>query len=395
MLTKARHGTTPERSYDALPHGVKFGHGHSAASDISSLPEHRFRPKELRSAAMDRHADPPDPAVVFDLLEAFRGSKAMFAAVRLGVFDALETSTKPAAALGSELGVNADALGRLLDACVALRLLQRVGDGYANTPVASAYLCRSSPHRMTGYLNYSDEVLWKLWGNLEDAIREGTHRWQQTFGWDGPIFAHFFRTEERRREFLLGMHGYGQVSSPRVAAAFDLGRYRQLVDLGGATGHLALAACQRYPQLRAVVFDLPGVIPLANEIIAASPVAGRVTARPGDFFTDPLPAADLYSMGRILHDWSEEKIHALLRKVFDHLPHGGGLLVAEKLIDDDRSGPLSAQLQSLNMLLVTEGKERTPSEYTALLREAGFAEVEFARTHSPLDAILATKGAHA
>jgi acetylserotonin N-methyltransferase len=340
---------------------------------------------------MDRSADPPDPTVVFNLLEAFRGSKAMFAAVRLGVFDALEASSKSVAALASELDVDADALARLLDACVTLQLLERTPAGYANAAVSSAYLCRSSPRRMTGYLNYSDEVLWKLWGNLEDAIREGTHRWKQTFGWDGPIFAHFFRTEERRREFLLGMHGYGQVSSPRVAAAFDLGRYRQLVDLGGATGHLALAASAQYPQLRAVVFDLPDVIPLANEIIAASPVADRVTAMPGDFFTDPLPPADLYSLGRIVHDWSEDKIRILLRRVFDHLPAGGALLVAEKLIDDDRSGPLSAQLQSLNMLLVTEGKERTPSEYTALLRAAGFAAVRFARTYSPLDAILATK----
>jgi acetylserotonin O-methyltransferase len=337
--------------------------------------------------------DAPDPAVVFDLLEAFRASKSMFAAVRLGVFDALEEGPKSAEVLAGKLQTNADALGRLLDVCVSLQLLSRTPDGYKNTPVATTYLCRDSPRRMTGYLNYSDEVLWKLWANLEDAVREGTHRWKQTFGWDSPIFSNFFRTDERRREFLLGMHGYGQASSPRVVAAFDLGRFRQLVDLGGATGHLALAACERYPDLRATVFDLPGAIPLAREMIAASPVADRVTALAGDFFADPLPPADLYALGRILHDWSEEKIRMLLRKVSDHLPEHGALLIAEKLIDDDRRGPLSAHLQSLNMLVVTEGKERTPAEYEALLREAGFSDIRFQRTNSPLDAILATKGA--
>jgi acetylserotonin N-methyltransferase len=335
---------------------------------------------------------PPDPTVVFQLLEAFRASKAMFAAVRLGVFEALESGPRSTAALAIELHADADALGRLLDTCVALGLVSRTDSGYANTPVSTAYLCRKSPRRMTGYLNYSDEVLWKLWGNLEDAIREGTHRWQQTFGWDGPIFSSFFRTEERRREFLLGMHGFGQASSPRLAAAFDLGRFHHLVDLGGATGHLAMAACERYTQLRATVFDLPGVIPIADEMIRASGVAGRVETRAGDFFTDPLPPADLYALGRILHDWSEVKIRTLLRKVFDHLPEQGALLVAEKLIDDDRRGPLSAHLQSLNMLVVTEGKERTPAEYEALLRDAGFSEVHFQRTHSPLDATLAIKG---
>ena len=114
-------------------------------------------------------------------------------------------------------------------------------------PPPAAYLCKQSPSRMTGYINYSNAILWKLWGNLEDAIREGTNRWQQTFGWDGPIFSNFFRTEEAMREFLMGMHGYGLISSPHVVAAFDLSRFRRLVDLGGATGHLAIAACQRYP----------------------------------------------------------------------------------------------------------------------------------------------------
>ena len=105
---------------------------------------------------------------------------------------------------------------------------------------------------------------WKLWGNLEDAIREGTNRWQQTFGWDGPIFSNFFRTEESMREFLMAMHGYGLISSPHVVAAFDLSQFRRLIDLGGATGHLAIAACERYSSLRAVVFDLPEAGPLAR-----------------------------------------------------------------------------------------------------------------------------------
>jgi len=333
----------------------------------------------------------PDTKVIFDLLEAFRGSKAMFAAVKLGVFDALEDAPKSSVAIAAELKANADAMGRLLDACVSLGLLRSIAGLYSNSPAASIYLCSSSPRRMTGYLNYSNDILWKMWGNLEDAVREGSHRWKQTYGWDGPIFSSFFRTEAARREFLLGMHGYGQVSSPRVVAAFDLSRFRQLVDLGGATGHLSMAACQRYPSLNAVVFDLPGVVPLAKEMIAASPVAERIRVQSGDFFADPLPAGDLYALGRIVHDWSEEKIDRLMRKIYDHLPDGGGLLIAEKLIDEDRSGPLSAHLQSLNMLIVTEGKERTVGEYESLLKRVGFAEVQASRTQSPVDAVLALK----
>jgi acetylserotonin N-methyltransferase len=333
----------------------------------------------------------PDPGVVLDLIESFRRSKTMFAAVSLGVFDTLESSPMSAAAMASTLKVDEGALERLLDACVGLNLLTRTKDIYRNTPASSVYLSKQSPARMTGYINYSNAILWKMWGNLEDAIREGTNRWQQTFGWDGPIFSHFFRTEEAMREFLLAMHGYGLLSSPHVVAAFNLGRFRRLVDLGGATGHLAIAACQRYPAMKAVVFDLPETGPLAREIVSASPAADRIEIVSGDFFKDTLPAGDLYALGRVLHDWTESKVLSLLRRIYDRLPSGGGLLIAEKLIDEDRGGPRWAQMQNLGMLIYTEGKERTLSEYKALLHQVGFSDVKGATTPAPLDAVLALK----
>ena len=333
----------------------------------------------------------PDPGVVLELLEAFRWSKAMFAAVALGLFDALDPGPKTRAELAAAAGADPDALGRLLDACVGLGLLTPDGDRYANTPAAAAYLTSASPHRLTGYINYSNAVIWKLWSNLDDAVREGGHRWKQTFGWDGPIFAHFFRTEEARREFLMGMHGFGLISSPRVVAALEPGRFRRLVDLGGATGHLAVAACRRDPALRAVVFDLPEVVPLARELVAATEVADRVEVVAGDFFADPLPQADLFALGRIVHDWAEAKVLSLLGRIHDRLPPGGGVLIAEKVLDDDRSGPRWALMQDLNMLTCTEGRERTLAEYEALLTRAGFDGVRGLRTAAPLDAVLAVK----
>ncbi len=332
-----------------------------------------------------------DPGVVLDLLESFRRSKTMFAAVSLGIFDVLAAGPKSLSTLAEELKLNLDALERLLDACVVLQLLKRSAGQYENTAAAGAYLCKESPFRLTGYISYSNAILWKLWGNLEDAVREGTNRWQQTFGWDGPIFSNFFRTEEAMREFLMAMHGYGLISSPQVVAAFDLSRFSRLIDLGGATGHLAIAACERYPGLRATVFDLPEAGPLAREIVAGSDVAGRIELISGDFFVDRLPEGDLFSVGRILHDWTEAKVITLLQRIFERLPAGGGLLIAEKMISEDRTGPRWAHMQNLGMLLYTEGKERTLSEYRRLLEQVGFSPVHGSTTPSPLDAILALK----
>ena len=333
----------------------------------------------------------PDPTPVLDLVEGFRRSKVLFAAVELGVFDTLQGGGAVLGDLASRLQCQPDSLERLLDACVQFQLLSKVGGVYANTPVSTTYLCQSSPRRVTGYVRYSNAALWKLWGSLENAVREGTHRWPEVYGWDGPIFGAFFQTEESKREFLWGMHGYGVISSPAVVSAFDLSRFRCLVDLGGATGHLATAACERYPGMSAVVFDLPEVCPLAREIVGQTKVADRVSIVAGNFFEDVLPAGDLFALGRIVHDWNAEKIVRLLQRVYDRLESGGGILIAEKLLWDDKTGPRWAQLQSLNMLVCTEGKERSLPEYTDVLTRAGFVNVQGARTDSPLDAVLAIK----
>ena len=320
---------------------------------------------------------------------AFRTSKVMFTAVRMGVFDRTPADIEK---LAGELNANSDALERLLDACVGLGLLEkRAGNSYSNTALADAYLRRSTPGTLAGYVIFSDQALYPMWGNLEDAVREGTNRWRQTFQMEGNMFEHFFRDAESMRGFLLGLHGYGVISSPRVVAAFDLSRFKKLVDLGGGSGHLAIAACERYPNLRAAVLELPRVIEFAREMVRLSPASDRIELIAGDFFNGELPDADLYAVGQILHDWSQDKIEKLLQRVSQKLPSGGGLLVAEKLLDDDKRGPVNGLLQGLNMLICTDGKERTLPEYTRLLNAAGFGEVRGALTGARVDAVLATK----
>lgn len=333
----------------------------------------------------------PDPSPVLDLIDAFRGSKTMFTAAGMGVFDRLHDAPSTAADMAAQNGAHPGAMERLLDGCAALGLLEKRAGVYHNSPVAEIYLWSGSPRSLDGYVRYSDDALYRMWGDLEGAVRQGTPRWRAVFGLEGGIFSGFFRTDEAKRAFLRGMHGFGMLTSPRIVEAFDLSGYRRMADLGGATGHLVLAACERYPDLRGVVFDLPEAAALAEEYRALSPVRDRVEVRAGDFFEDDLPPADLYTVGRILHDWSDEKIERLLAKIVRALPVNGALLVAEKLLAEDGVGPVAANLQSLNMLVVAEGRERSLSDYTRLLRAAGFTHVDGLRTGTPLDAILAKK----
>lgn len=357
-----------------------------------SRPNLTFSPDPDSDAAKPGDSLPPDPSLVIGLIEAFRSSKVLFVAVSLSIFDFLERAPASAKSLASELGCQPEPLERLLDASVGLGLLHKLDGKYRNHAVASTYLCRANPNTLVGYILYSDKALFPLWAHLENAIREGGPQWEQAFHQEGSIFDHFFRTDEAMQTFLSGMHGFGLLSSPQVVSAFDLSPFKKLIDLGGGTGHLAIAACERYPRLSAILFDLPRVIDMVRHQISLSSVASRIELLKGDFFCyEQIPQADLFGLSRILHDWPDEKVSALLQAIYERLAPGGGILLSEKLLNNDKTGPIHAQLQSVNMLVCTEGKERTLAEFRALLESAGFTEVRGHITGAPLDAIFALK----
>ena len=303
---------------------------------------------------------------------------------------------------------------------MALALKARLPSAYSMPACRSAswkseYLCASSPRTLVDYVRYCNAAMYPMWAHLEDAVLENSSRWTQTFGrlggrrwtgvgvlarlerwihrrgYAGGTLWRMLRTERVKRGFTAGMHGLGMISSPRLVAAFDLSRFRRLVDLGGASGHLALAARERYPEMRTCVFDLPEVIEDAKLF-----TRGDVELVAGDFFLDPLPPADLYALGKILHLCSDEKNRRLLARIYAALPNEGGLLVTSRVLDDDGLGPIDVTLHSLNMLVASEGREYSFQAYRKLLEEAGFVDVEIRRTGVPLQAILAIKrdGAH-
>jgi len=332
-----------------------------------------------------------DVQLVIDLMDGFRASKAVFTAVSLGVFDRLHQGPATCAELAREFDCRPEALERLLGACAGLRVLQVEEGRYHNLPAATRFLRVASPETLSGYILYSERVLYRMWSHLGDAVREGKHRWEQEFGKKENLFDHFFATDIEKRTFLAGMHGMGLLSSPATVAAFDLGSFDRFIDLGGGTGHLVIEACKRYPSLRGAVFDLPSVAAVSADYVRQAGLQNRIEILQGDFFRDELPPADLYGVGRILHDWADEKVATLLEKIHQRLPAGGALLICERLLNEERDGPATAYLQSLNMLVVTEGRERSANEYEALTRAAGFRSFRFHRTGQPVDVMLAEK----
>lgn len=135
----------------------------------------------------------------------------------------------------------------------------------------------------------ADQLLYKLWGELETAVVTGRNCWSSAFGLDSSdVFSSLYKDDETILRFMRGMHSFSRLSAHAVLTAFDLSRFPTLVDLGGATGALAAEACRMYPQMRAVVVDLPHVVAKAQQHFAVQPAVQAVQDRlswvAGDFF---------------------------------------------------------------------------------------------------------------
>ncbi|XP_047392399.1 acetylserotonin O-methyltransferase [Sciurus carolinensis] len=280
----------------------------------------------------------------------FMVSQVLFAACELGVFDLLAETPGPldAAAIAEGLGTSFQGTERLLEACVPLQLLDVDTRGgravYRNSGLASAFLTRRGPRSQRHMLLYLGRTTYHCWAHLAEAVRQGGNQYPRAFGVAaGDLWAAIYRSPGERRQFTRGLQEVWSVEGRAVLTAFDLSAFPRICDLGG------------------------------------------------DFFQDPLPEADLYILARVLHDWAEDKCSQLLARVHQACRPGGGVLVVESLLDEDRRGPLTTLLFSLNMLVQAEGQERTPSQYRRLLAAAGFPRFRFQKTGGTYDAVLAGK----
>ncbi|KAM4701389.1 acetylserotonin O-methyltransferase [Discoglossus pictus] len=337
------------------------------------------------------------PKQLLEYTHGFLVSKTLFTACELGVFDVLHESDLPlsTASIAARLGTSEDGTDRLLSACVGLKLLKAEIKNeqafYANTDVATRYLTKSSSRSLYHMITYYSQTMYKCWEFLPDAIREGKNQYERSFGISSKdVFEAIYRSEEDMLSFMHHMNSIWNICGKDVITSFDLSMFKTVYDLGGCSGALAKQFVSVNPESTVTILDLPKVVQTAKKHFISKD-DHAISFQEGDFFTDHIPDADLFILARIIHDWSEDKCLQLLKKIYQSCRPGGGVLLVEVLLDEDRSGPLTSQLYSLNMLVQTEGKERTPSEYGQLLAASGFSDIQVQSTGKIYDAVLGRK----
>jgi len=332
----------------------------------------------------------PTPASIFNIGFGFWGAKALLSAVELGLFSELAKGPAGLATLSGRLGLHQRSARDFLDALVALRLLERQDARYSNTAETDMFLDKAKPTYVGGLLEMANARLYGSWGYLTEALKTGQN--QNEGRETDDVFAALYADPERLRGFLAAMSGVSLSAAQAIAAKFPWANYKSFADIGCAQGMMPVTIARAHPHLSGAGYDLPPVKPIFEEYAAKHGLSERLKFVTGNFFTDPLPKAEVLIMGHILHDWDLDQKRMLLGKANAALPKGGALIVYEALIDDERRDNAFGLLMSLNMLIETKGGfDFTGADCQGWMREAGFSQTRVEPLSGPDSMVIAIK----
>jgi hypothetical protein len=303
------------------------------------------------------------------MLTTYWVSQALYVAAKLKLADRLKDSPRTADELASATGTHAASLYRLLRALASVGVfVEDDRHRFTLTPLAEC-LRSDVPGSQWAMAVMNGEEHYLSWGELLYSVQTGKPAFEKLFG--AGVFDFLSRDPEKARIFdeaMVGVHGR---ETAAMLDAYDFSSTRVLADVGGGNGSLLTAVLKRYPGLRGILFDLPGVAERARANLASAGLSGRCEVVGGDFFASVIGGADAYLLRHIIHDWDDERAVRILKNVHRAMGDGGKLLLVESVIPPGNA-PSFGKLLDLTMLVIPGGKERTEEEYRELFAAAGF-----------------------
>ena len=340
----------------------------------------------------------PDPSKIMQIGMGFWASKALLAAVKFKLFTFLAGTSKT----GKEIkeAFQLQTIDRhvydWLDVLVSLGFLKRTGllddAKYSNGDDTELFLDTNKPSYIGGILQMANNRLYHHWANLEEGLLTGEAQNESKGGSDMSFFDDLYKSPEKLHEFVNAMSGIQGGNFMALAKKFDFSNYKVIADIGGADGFLSCMIALQHPELEYITYDLAPVAPLAEQKIKTFNLSDRIKIQSGDFFKDPIPSADVITMGNILHGMNEDSKISLMKKVYDALTENGVFIVIENIIDPDRNKNTFGLLMSLNMLIENgDGFDFTLNDFDGWAKQTGFKKTEIIPLAGPTSAAIAYK----
>ncbi len=327
------------------------------------------------------------PQRIFQMAWGYAPPLVLEAAIRNRIFDVLDQGPKSIEETAAATGASQRGLKPILNLLVGLELLTKQDGRYALTPESAAFLVSTKPAFQGGIICHTSGQLIPAWLHLNEAVGSGkpaTAVNQENTG--GEFF----------QQFVADLFPMGYAAAQTVAGHLSPGSTGapvRVLDLAAGSGVWSIALAQNAPNVSVTVVDWPEVLPVAQSMAARFGLADRYTFVPGDLSSADFGSGhNIATLGHILHSEGAEKSRALLRKTFEALAPGGTIVIAEFLVNQDRTGPVASLIFAVNMLVMTDnGDTFSFEEISQWLREAGFVDPRLLDVPGPSPLILATK----
>lgn len=304
--------------------------------------------------------------------------RILAAAIKLNVFDVVE-NINGLKEIAHELELEIDPLERLLNALVAMELLQKKEDSYFNRPISAKFLVKTSKEY------YGDFVL--MYEGMDDSWKE----LDTVIKTNSPV-AGDNRERLAKEVFTRGMHNNAQAPAKALSRLIDFSNRRHLLDIGAGSGAFSIILTNKYDGIRATLNEQPEVCKIVREYVDKEGNKDKIDILEGDYFKVEFPVHDVALFGQIFHSNSADHNNLLLEKVYGKMEEKGMVIITEFLLDEDKTGPLFPALFNLNMLKQTKnGRAYTFSQISSWLEDVGFKNIEKQHLVGPHTAIIAHK----
>ena len=324
---------------------------------------------------------------LFDVMAGFVYSQILLACVRLNVFNHLKNGPLNLEELSRVTHFPMKGLQTLVDAAVAIRLLERrsearYGLGALGSPlVGNDAIAAMVEHHTAFYADMRDPLA-LLSGSMSE--RNLGKYWPYVSDKDEDQDS--LKHQESVAEYSALMSASLPLVADEIVDAYNFSKHQCMLDVGGGQGTFLKRVHAVSPQLKKMLFDLPGVAQLAAQQLAANPATREIQTHGGNFFTDALPTgADLITLVRVIFDHDDERVLTLLASIYAALPNGGTLLIAEPMADAPDAQAMGHAYFGFYLLAMGRGRPRTVNEISNLLKKVGFKSTQTVATKMPIN----------
>lgn len=337
---------------------------HSIARGVIAARHHMLA---LADAAL-----PGEFALFLEVVSGLQKTKIAGVLVSSGLADALGKEPRHPVELARELGLNPDVTSRIVAAAIATRLMRVDRKGRARLTKIGAPLRRDHPKSIASWVTYyADPDTATAYAHLDAQLREGPEPsgYQRAFGksmWD-----YFSDRPDVGAAFSDAMRQLTEFDLAGVVRAYPWPTHGIICDVAGGVGHMLAAILEHRPHARGILLESPDVIKQADGFLRERGLADRIERRPSDLFGQLDARADVYTMKWILHDWSDDACRDILKRVRATMPSGSKLVTIDLHHESGQPNALTATLDVLMLIQCEGGRERSPQQVHALMREAG------------------------